>query len=155
MALTILFYSPSTLLAVSSEKILETRYADVHYAQDTDLDDFVWKLGGTRSDRSQDDRLASNRIDRLVERVCAILDMWPKNFKILIDLRRGALELNNVAYYDGRTRTLTVRVDYASDGVLAHEIAHAVIDQSSPSVPSKVKEILSQYVDAHLWSDYS
>jgi len=153
MALILLACSPPKILA-QSEKSFQTKYATVLYTQDKDLDDFIWRLGGSRQDPSRESRLASNRIDRLVGRVFAILDMWPRNFKIFINLRRGTLEKNNVAYYDDRTHTVTLCVDYASDGVLAHEIAHAVINQFFPSTPIKIKEILSQYVDAHLWSDY-
>ena len=40
-------------------------------------------------------------------------------------------------------------------GVLAHEVAHAIINQYfAVPPPSKVQEILSQYVDKHLWGDY-
>jgi len=100
-------------------------------------------------------QLASNRIDRIIYRVQTILDMWPKNFRINIYLHRNALESNKVAYHDHKSKSIHISVDYASDGVVAHEIAHAVINQYFPTPPpSKMKEILSQYVDKHLWSDY-
>ncbi len=102
-----------------------------------------------------DTGLASNRIDRLVERVETILDMQPKNFKINIYLHQGLLESQKIAFYDYKTKSIHISVDYASDGVTAHEIAHAIINYhfSSP-LPSKMQEILTQYVDKYLWSDY-
>ena len=99
--------------------------------------------------------MASFRLDRLVERVQTVLDMWPKNFLITIHLHRGALAANKVAYYEKSTKIIHVSVDYASDGVLAHEIAHANMFQFFQTPPpSKMQEILAQYVDKNLWSDY-
>jgi hypothetical protein len=46
-------------------------------------------------------------------------------------------------------------VDNVSDGVFAHEIAHAVIYKYFPRPPSSTaQEVLTQYVDKYLWSDY-
>ena len=81
--------------------------------------------------------------------------MWPQNFNIDIYLHRGELQLNKVAYYEHKTKTIQISIDNVSDGVFAHEVAHAIISQyfSSPP-PSKAQEILTQYVDKYLWSDY-
>jgi len=148
------FYFPAVSSA-QSDNSFKTKYTTVYYSQDKDLDDFIWKLGGQRLEFSKSTQLASNRIDRLVNRVQLILDMWPDDLAIPIYLVRGALESNEAAYYNEHTRAIHICVGYASDGVLAHEIAHAVINRyfASPP-PTKIQEILSQYVDAHLWSDY-
>jgi hypothetical protein len=154
LAIPILLCCPPKLHA-QFDKAFKTKYTTIYYSQDSDLDDFFWRVGGARLEFTQDKELAKNRIDRLVNRVNLILDMWPKDFKIFINVERGALEFNKAAYYDERTKTIHIAVDYASDGVLAHEISHAVINQYFPSpVPSKMKEILCQYVDKNLWSDY-
>jgi len=151
---SLLFYCPFKAWA-QFDKALNTQYTTVYFSQDNDLEDFLWRLGGKRLEFASDSLLAQNRIDRLVNRVHIILDMWPNNFKIFIDVKRGVLEFNKAAYYNERTKTIHISVDYTSDGVLAHEIAHAIISQYFPSsVPSKTKEILCQYVDKHLWSDY-
>lgn len=145
---------PAAALA-QHDQSFKTQYTTVYFSQESDLDDFLWKLGGLRLEFIQDKQLAKNRIDRLVNRVNLILDMWPKDLRIVINLERGELEQNKAAYYDNRAKTIHISVDYASDGVLAHEIAHAVISQYFPtSPPVKMKEILCQYVDSHLWSDY-
>lgn len=145
---------PPSALA-QSEKIFKTRYAEIHYAEDKDINDFIWHLGGHKLELMRDTVLAQNQVDRIIERVEAILDMWPKNFSIKIDLHRHKLEPNRVAYYDNKNGSIHISIDHATDGVLAHEIAHAVIHRyfSSPP-PSKVQEILTQYVDRYLWSDY-
>ncbi len=137
------------------DKTFTTKYTTVHYARDKDLDEFIWKLGGQRMEFMNDRALASNRIDRVVNRVQSILDMWPNSLHLDIYLHREVLEHNKVAFYKKSTDSLHIAVDYASDGVLAHEIVHAVIDQYFPvQPPSKMQEILAQYVDRHLWSDY-
>jgi len=154
LAFAFLLYCPVRAWAQSGKSFL-TQYATVYYSEDRDLDDFLWKLGGQKLEFTQDKELAKNRIDRLVNRVNLILDMWPKDFKIFIYVERGALQANKVAYYDEGAKAIHISVDYASDGVLAHEIAHAIINKyfSSP-IPTKTKEILCQYVDEHLWRDY-
>lgn len=138
------------------EQSLRTNYTTIYYDNHNDLDDFIWRLGGQRLDFSLDISPATNRVDRIVERVQAILDMRPDNFRVDIRLHRGPLEgENRIAYYESRPRVIHISVDYATDGVLAHEIAHAVVIRyfSTPP-PQKIQEILTQYVDKYLWSDY-
>jgi len=138
------------------EKPFKTKYAVIYYDQDKDLDDFIWRLGGQHMDFPIDTSLVSNRVDRVIDRVEAILDMRPHNFRVEVYLRRGPLQgENKVAFYEHKTRAVYCSVDYASDGVVAHEIAHAVICQYfSIPPPKKMQEILTQYVDKYLWSDY-
>jgi len=142
-------------LLIPDQNTLKTKYSIVHYTNDKDIDDFIWRLGGQRLEFVNDPQLASNRIDRIISRVEAILDMWPENFTVHLYLHRGILRPNEVAFYEYKTKALNISVDYASDGVLAHEVAHAIINQyfATPP-PSKVQEILSEYVDKHLWGDY-
>lgn len=138
-----------------ADAVFNTKYAAIYYSQSKDLDDFLWRLGGGRLEFGSDTALAMNRIDRIVERVEAILDMRPKNFKMDIRLHREPLSVNKVAFYERKSKIIHVSVDYATDGVIAHEIAHAVINQYFDSpIPTKTQEILTQYVDKYLWSDY-
>jgi hypothetical protein len=153
--LTLQLYYVSPIFSSESEEVFKTRYTAIHYSDEKDLNDFIWRLGGEKMDVPSNTELASNRIDRLIERVETILDMQPKNFKTDIYLRRGMLEAGRIAFYNHKTKSIYISVDYTSDGVVAHEIAHAVIDYhfSSP-LPAKMQEILTQYVDKYLWSDY-
>ena len=152
--LSILYAYPQTASG-QSEKIFKTKYTRVYYTEEKDMDDFLWRLGGSRFEYSSDTSLASNRIDRIIERVESILDMRPKNFNIAIYLDDGPLNPERRAFYDHKTRAIYVSVENSSEGVFAHEIAHAILNQyfSSPP-PSKIQEILAQYVDKYLWSDY-
>ena len=155
LSLAILFFSSDIHAAEIPHKVFKTRYTRIHYQQNKDIDDFIWRLGGERIEFPGDNSLASNRVDRIVERVETILDMQPKYFKDSIYLQRGRLDPDRVAYYDNRSKAIHIYIDYATDGVLAHEIAHAVISQYFPAhTPTKIQEILTQYVDKYLWSDY-
>lgn len=138
-----------------SSKIFKTKYTTVHYNEDKDLEDFLWRLGGTRIDVARDKELASSRIDRIIERVQTIIDMRPKNLNIDVYLQRGDLKYNEVAFYQYKTSAIYISVDKASDGVFAHEVSHAIVNRYfTTPIPSKMQEIITQYVDRYLWSDY-
>ncbi len=149
----LLFYSHTA--CALAPKTFTTKYSVIYYAEDKDIDDFLWRLGGQRIQFAVDSALATQRVDRIVERVETILDMRPQNFNVSIYLSRSLVGPNKAAFYEQRTKSIHISVEHASDGILGHEIAHAVIGQyfASPP-PSKVQEILTQYVDKYLWSDY-
>ena len=153
-ALLVLSIGVSTGFAESSNTF-NTKYTTIHYKDDADLSDFLWRLGGTRIDFARDKDMASNRVDRIVERVETIIDMRPKDLHIDVYLQRGDLKYNEIAFYQYKTAAVYLSVDKASDGVFAHEITHAIINSYfTMPTPSKIQEILSQYVDKYLWSDY-
>ena len=138
-----------------TEKVFQTKFTTIHYAEDAQIDSFIWRLGGQRLEYLNEPELASYRIDRLIERVSMILDMYPENFHIEIHLRQDPLPQNKIAYFEYDTNAIYSSVDRVSDGVMAHELAHAIIVRYFPTPPpSKVQEILAQYVDKQLWSDY-
>lgn len=143
--------------AVSAQEVgvFKTKYTAIYYDQKKDIDDFIWRLGGQKTEFSSDTALASSRVDRIVERVVNILDMWPKKFEVKVYLHRGRLDSDRAAYFDPKTRSIHISVDDTSDGVFAHEIAHAILNHNYNNVlPSKMQEILTQYVDKYLYSDY-
>lgn len=115
---------------------------------------FVWRISGKRIKVPDDFSLAKNAVDRITERVQSILDMFPDNFHVDIDLY-PAYKKGFIAFYSHNKRVINVYADRVTDGVLAHEIAHAVINAYFDTPPpAKMQEILTQYVDRHLWSDY-
>jgi len=139
----------------TQKKIFKTKYTFIHYDDDKDMDEFVWRLGGGKFEFFSDVSLASSRIDRIVDKVMAILGMWTKAPRIDIFLYRGVLEANKAAFYDNKTKAIHISVENSSDGVFAHEVAHVVINQYFVTPPpSRTQEILTQYVDKYLWSDY-
>lgn len=136
-------------------KEFKTRYTTIHYNQDKDINDFIWRIGGQKLEFSRDRELASSRVDRIIDRVRNILDMQPANFKVDVYLHSGPLDGGQMAFYDYKTRSIHILADRVTDGVFAHEVAHAVINHNfGPTLPSKVQEILTQYSDKYLYSDY-
>lgn len=154
LLLSLFLYYPLLSSAAEFEKTFRTNYSTIYYSQDKDMDDFIWHIGGQRLEFLSDKQLASNRVDRIVDRVHAILDMRPKDLKFDIYLHRGPMKENKVAFYDSKAKAINIYVDYVTDGVLAHEVAHVIINRYFVSPPSKIQEILTQYVDKYLWSDY-
>lgn len=145
----------STKVFAGDYKIFKTKYTTIYYNQDQDLSSFLWRIGGIKEvDIHTDFTLAKNRIDRIVSQVEAILDMYPERFHIDIYISAEYKE-GSIAFYSHKTKSITVFVDRITDGVLAHEIAHAVINSYfSIPPPKRIQEILTQYVDRHLWEEY-
>ncbi len=102
----------------------------------------------------------SGKVDAVVERVETVLDMRPRNFKIslyiLPDADRVRIaykkkyyrEVEFVAFYAPGEKAIYIAADEAKSLILAHEMAHAVIDQYfGKAAPVKIHEILAQYVE--------
>ena len=85
ISLSIFFSYPQTAFSQAS-KVLKTKYTAIHYNEDKDIDDFIWRLGGQRVEFPMDKALVSSRVDRIVERVETILDMRPRRFNVNIYL---------------------------------------------------------------------
>lgn len=149
------FSSVAAIYCAPQQKVFETRYTFIYYDDENDLDTFLWKIGGEKQEYINNPPMAAARVDGIVQRVRSILDVWPKKFKISVFLQKGELTPNKEAYYDKASNSIRVSIDYASDGVFAHEIAHAVIHANyNDLLPSRVEEILTRYVDKYLWGDY-
>lgn len=158
-----LYVYPLIFLAIlhSSPQAFPQKYetfkanrATIFYSENNQLSDFLWKISRLRLDRDVEASLARNRVDRIVEQVESTLNMYPENFHVDIFLRSGYKE-GDIALYSDNTKSITVFVDRVTDGVLAHEIAHAVINAYFKIPPPlKIQELLCQYADAHLWEEY-
>ncbi len=143
-----------TVLAESSGgKTLETRYTTIHYSEDAQLSDFLWRITGKR-ESSGVGELTRSRVDEIAEKVMDVLDMRPAPFHFGIFLQTEMGQGGPIAYYSHERRAINVLCNRVTDGVLAHEIAHAVMNAYFGIVPpEKSQEILAQYVDQHLWSE--
>jgi hypothetical protein len=89
--------------------------------------------------------------------------MYPRNDKLLIKIYKSLSELDGVyleifqdeksyyAFYIHKFNTVFACEEKISESVMAHEMAHAIIDHYFPILPPrKVQEILATYVDYHL-----
>lgn len=103
------------------------------------------------------------KIDALFLRVQEILDMRKKTEKVTIQLYHDQKQLHDAytilfgketgfrAWYIYERNTVYLAVDDVHAGMLAHEIAHSIIDHYLLVRPPKATaEILARYVDKHL-----
>ena len=137
----------------AGDKILETKFATIHYNEDEEITHFFWRLSGKRVSLTGNTELIRNRLDELVERVERLLEMYPAPFRFELRLKAHYVS-GSIAEYSHHTRSITVALDRLTDGVLAHDMAHAVINAYFPvPPPEKAQEILAQYVDKHLYEE--
>ncbi len=103
------------------------------------------------------------KFDLIFSKVQEILDMRPNDLHLNVRIYKGQDDLNRIyveifsqdnkfiAYYVFKINTLFASEEKLSANVLAHEIAHCVVDHYfSVTPPTKVAEMIAQYADAHL-----
>ena len=102
----------------------------------------------------------SEKVDIIVERVKMILEMYPKNFSVQLNVlpdvrsvraayrKRYYRDVEFVAFYSPMEKAIYIAADEAKAVILAHEMAHAVIDEYfGVAAPAKIHELLAQYVE--------
>lgn len=142
----------SLLVSYAGEfRIFTTDYTTIYYIKKSDISLFLWRISGEKIDIQSYPAFAKSRIDRIVEHVQALLDMYPENFSIKIYIY-PKYRSGKIAFYSRETKSIIVFADRINEAILAHELSHAIIDAYFKiSIPNKVSEILCQYVDKHLW----
>jgi len=147
--------------------ILESHCCTIQYNDDVHLRNFTLRIGGFKfTSEGLDDNPANvkTRVDDIMNKVQSILDMYPLDMHISIQLYSEHSNLGQVfrqfsktgnvpiAFYAHATKSIYVDVSSVTAGVLGHELAHAVINfYFVTPPPAKMQEILAQYVDLHLW----
>lgn len=167
--LCLLLLSPASLPAQEGTKAYNTEYASITFADEQDLHTFTRNIATGMSfllERPErNPLLAKTRVDKIVDAVCAILDMRPLNLRFSIVLLKTQAEVTAafratggsgtapVAFYAHGNRSITLAIASINDRILAHEIAHAVICiYFGVPPPERMQEVLAQYVDKHLWN---
>jgi len=167
VALFLLLLLPSVLPAQESPKTYQTKYATISYTEDKDLHTFTRNTGSgfsfLRESSEQNPLLAKTQVDKMVETIFSLLDMVPPNFHFGINIYRTQGEVTAafyrvsgrgaapVAFYAHQTRSIAIAVDSITDGILVHEIAHAVISAYFPvPPPARMQEILAQHMDKNI-----
>lgn len=127
-----------------------TAYTTILFTHEEDLEAFLWNVTGDEEVNIYSyPGLAKNRVDRLIEKVEAILDMYPERFHIRIYVHRQ-YERGPIAFYSHATNSITTYADAITEGTLVHEIAHAIVRAYFKVLPpAKIREMISQYVDQH------
>jgi len=149
---------------------LKTQYTTLVYEKDELLRDFnhAVSLGSlnhllrSRKSITADDEI-KNKIDVLIERIQTVLDMHPRELKFRIVLLATDTEVQKIyrskyganadfiAFYSQRDKTIYLSVSDIRLGVLAHELAHMIIDHYfGVPPPVKIHEVLAQFVEEHL-----
>lgn len=160
----------ASLLCPAYGAELETRYATVIYEKDDLLKEFNnrIRLGSlsylvrNKSSLTIADEVR-NKVDVIMDRVQAVLQMFPNNIKIKIVLLPSDTEVSNmfklkyamdvsyIAFYAPRDKTVYISVDSVRLHVFAHELGHVVVDHYfGVPPPAHIHELLAQYVEAHL-----
>ena len=153
---------------------IETKHTIIQYEKLKDLKKFEDKIDYTReesglkglffSSTSNNPKEAlTKKVEALFERVQEILDMRTKINKIIIKVYPDKKRLDEIYYYITGTKchvrswyiyesnTIYINASDIHEGILAHEMAHAIIDHYfSVRPPKATAEILARYVDKHL-----
>ena len=111
------------------------------------------------------ERQLADKLESLFQKVKEILDMYPRKIHLTIKIYKDQSQLDNayfetfnypnarqlISYYVHKYTTVYTTQQVVSQGVMAHEMGHAVIDHYFLILPpEKIKELLAQYVEIHL-----
>jgi len=153
---------------------IETRHAIVRYQSMDDLKRFNTKIkyrvkgsglmGLFSSSGPEEIRdIVGKKVDVIFEKVQEILDMRKKMKKVTINVYHDEDQLHAAfeqvyrkscrirAWYEFKYHTVFLCVDDMHEGMLAHEMAHGIIDHYlKVRPPTATAEILARYVDTHL-----
>ena len=153
---------------------IETKYTIIRYQSVEDLIKFNRRIKynpkhsglkrrflSSGSDNLVDKMTA--KVDVLFERVQQILDMRKRMDKVTVNVYHNRSQLHDAfkriykrscrirAWYRYSNNTVYVNVRDLHDGMLAHELAHSIIDHYLLVRPPRATaEILARYVDSHL-----
>lgn len=121
-------------------------------------------FGGT--DKGDNQRKLIRNVDLLFEKVQSILDMKKKMGKVRVRVfsNKGQLceayekifhgKCNVRGWYLYEFNTVYLNVKDVHEGMLAHELGHAIIDHYLDVRPPRATaEILAKYVDQHLFDE--
>lgn len=156
---------------------IETRYLRLVFNSPTDLSrfhesiDFDSGQGSSslfaKPSADEEQRLLSAKLDALYEKVQRILDMRKSvsekvRVQVHSDKEEQAATFQRVfkkpgyarAWYIYEYNTVYMNVTDVHEGMLAHELAHAIIDHfMNVRPPRATAEILATYVDKHLFEE--
>lgn len=148
----------------------ESRHFNIYSERDVDLNAIDMRLRKrlfflsqkTPDDISVEAKIAY-RLDAICERAMELLDMRTKMPNVGIKIFTSSVDLaaayqaligktgNPKAFYAHDCRIIYTSEEDVTDSVMAHEIAHAIIDSHYNGIPPpKVGEMLASYVDMHI-----
>jgi hypothetical protein len=157
-------------------RTIEARYSTIYIHPDVDirrlnrkvrigfydihLDDYA----PTADDRSPEQEFA-HKVDLIFKKAQKVLDMYPRRMHVDIKIYKDRSQLDReyadvfgshdgierISFYVHKYTTVYTAEDALREGVLAHELGHAIIDHYFLILPPEnIKELLAQYVEIHL-----
>ncbi|WP_067616977.1 hypothetical protein [Dissulfuribacter thermophilus] len=166
-----IFFLSLLISNVSFGQELKTRYATIRYSDDDLLREFNKRLYlGRRLGYLLRNRPlvtvsdeVSAKVDIIVEKVEAVLDMFPQYVHFSLVLLPSSKDVQQVyyqkygrrakhiAYYSLSEKTIYLSVRDCNLRVLSHEIGHMVVDHYfKVRPPYRIHEVLAQYAEKHV-----
>ena len=162
------------VLDSGSWKQIESKHVIIQYKRFEDVIKFDenidyspdgWSLSNlfSSADPQNPARSVTRKMDGIFKKVQKILDMRGEIKKVTIQLYPNREQLHKVyfaitgekcnyrAWYIFEINTIYINNDDVHEGIIAHEMAHSIIDHYFSVRPPRVMaEVLSRYVDQHL-----
>lgn len=156
---------------ITFSKEVKSRYATLRYPDKELLKEFNSSIRLNRKLKyyvSQKDIVTTEdevlaKIDTLIEKAEIVLDMFPDNLHITIELlgtsrdvsrlytKKYGKKANHIAFYSLSEDTIFISVDDARLKVLAHEIGHAIVDHYfKVRPPYNIHELMAQFTERHI-----
>ncbi len=149
---------------------IDSRYAAIVYHDQAALKKFnrslyMGRLSSQVQENDQDtleDEVAA-KINFIVEKTMAVLDMFPPNLRFSIVIHPNAgyvqqdfkklyqVDVNYIAFYSPSENQVFFSADNGRLRVVAHEIGHVVVENYFIiSPPQHLHEVLAQYAEMHI-----
>lgn len=164
--------------AVSSQEdnrsVFSSKFCTIFYDNDVDLRRVNRKINPSFSNfyspmtykekpEISMEGVISGKLDAIFNKAQAILDMYPAKIHVAINIYKRQEDLDKVyegffnepntavSFYIYKTNTVYTIESQLNENILAHEMAHCIIDHYFVILPPrKIQEMLSAYVDLHL-----
>jgi len=149
---------------------LVSRYVTVSFSDYDDLRQFNnelymgrlnSKIKKSRGYTIEDEVMS--KIDFIVEKVMAVLDMFPAGLKFSMVINANEKQVQNdfkklykvdvdyIAFYSPSKNTVFYSADNATLKVVAHEIGHVVAENYfTISPPQRIHEVMAQFAEQHI-----
>ena len=176
--LSIIFYISLFCLAVHAQEedrnVFSSKFCSVFYGNNVDLKKVNRRLNlgfsnfySARNYKENPgfsmENTVSDKFDAIFNKAEDILDMYPAKINVTINIYKNQEELNKVyeeffsepnkavSFYIYKTNTIYTIESQLNENILAHEMAHCIIDHYFVILPPrKIQEMLAVYVDVHL-----
>lgn len=168
------FFAGNVYSQEENRNMFSSKFCTIFYDNDVDLKrvnrninlsfpDF-YSPGAYREDAGLSiEGIISDKFDAIFNKAEELLDMYPARIHVAINIYKTRETLDEVyeeffnepnkaiSFYIYKTNTIYTLESELNENILAHEMAHCIIDHYFVILPPiKIQEMLSAYVDVHL-----